>query len=198
MTGGIDFIQTMRQHTHRLIAIVHRFLMGTDIHAVGQSADDEHLRAHLLQISDKMANQVHAIGGTMTSAHDIDNTALVQVSRSHVIHQDGRIGTLSQALRITLITQQQRLNMVLRNKVHLLSSACQRQRPVFQALCQAIGTLRQHILDIQAMLIDGLSTTQLTIEPQRRLEVEARHAGQGNSIIDFLFVHAINFSNAAS
>ena len=79
MACGIYLIQPMCQHTHRLKALFQRMAMSTDIYAVSQSADDEHLRTQLAQVFYKPLYQVLAVLGATSRTYYINNVLLVEV-----------------------------------------------------------------------------------------------------------------------
>ena len=83
VTGKL--VESVGQYTYGLVTIFQSLAMGTDIYAVGQSANDEHLRAESFQVSDETAYQVLSIGSTMSGANDIDDASLVQWGRAHII-----------------------------------------------------------------------------------------------------------------
>ena len=56
MAIRIDLIQSMRQHTYRIITVGQSLTVGMDIDTVGQAADDEHLWTSLPQICDETVN----------------------------------------------------------------------------------------------------------------------------------------------
>ena len=93
----------MRQHRHRLVAIVQSFLMGTDIHAIGQATDHEHLWTHLSEVEHKSVNQILAILCTLTGAHNIHDLRLVQVSIASIINDNRGISALSEPLGIIIV-----------------------------------------------------------------------------------------------
>ena len=91
---GIDMIQTVRQDTHRLIAVLQSLSMGMDIHTVCQSADNQHLRTLLPQIRDETADQILTVWRALPRPYDTDDLRLVQVAITYIIQDDGGIGAL--------------------------------------------------------------------------------------------------------
>ena len=85
MSTWVYLVESVGQYTYGLVTIFQGLAMGTDIYAVGQSANDEHLRTESFQVSDETAYQVLSIGSTMSGANDIDDASLVQWGRAHII-----------------------------------------------------------------------------------------------------------------
>ena len=176
----------MSQHADSLIALLQRLTMGCDINAIGQSADDEHTGALLAQISNEVTDEVLPVTGAVAGANDIDDTTLVEVGGTHVIHDNRGIGTFGQPLRIGAVAQQQHSDVVLPDKGHLLGGTSQCQVPVLHRRSEPVATVGQHGLEVVAMLIDSLCRPQRLIEMEGRLEVKPCHACQGDGVIGFL------------
>ena len=75
----------MCQHAYCFIAICQRFVMGTNIHAIGQATNDKHLRTQLVQFSDELMAQVSAVVGYLAGAYYADNPGLIQVGITFII-----------------------------------------------------------------------------------------------------------------
>ena len=85
MTIRIDLIQSMRQHTHRIITICQSLTVGMDIDTVGQAADDKHLRTSLSQVCDEAVDEVLSVLRTLPCAHNADNLGQIQVGITFII-----------------------------------------------------------------------------------------------------------------
>ena len=82
---GIDLVQSVSQDTHRFEPLPESIAMGTDIDAIGQSTDHQHLWALCSQVSDETTNEVLPVGGAMACAHDIEHITLVEVGTTFII-----------------------------------------------------------------------------------------------------------------
>ena len=85
---GIDRVQPVGQHADGLIADGQCLTMGADVDAVGQSANDEHLGAQLLQVCQKTSNEVTAVNSATAGAHQVDDMMLIQVSIAYVVQNE--------------------------------------------------------------------------------------------------------------
>ena len=54
--------------------------MSMNIYTVRQTTDNEHLWTILAQISDKTANQILSVLGTLSRTYDTDDLRLIQVA----------------------------------------------------------------------------------------------------------------------
>ena len=174
----------MGQHAHGVEARGQCLAVGTDVDAVGQSADDEHLGAQLPQVGDEAAHQVLPVGGAVARAHDVDDARLVQVGIAFIIEHEGRVGhTRAAAADSRLVVEGQRLDVVLVDELHLGSCPFQGVVPVLQRLDKTRGAVGHDVADVVAVLIDGTGAAQRLVELQGHLLVEARHAGEGYAVV---------------
>jgi hypothetical protein len=58
MVMRIDLVQSVGKHPYRLIAVLQSLPVHMDIHAIGKTADNEHVRAQLSQDTDEAAYQL--------------------------------------------------------------------------------------------------------------------------------------------
>ena len=163
--------------------------MGADIDAIGQTADDEHIRTELTETADEAGDEVLAVVGATPCANDVDDVFAVEVGTAFIIKDDGGVVIFAQAGRVGVVVERQRLDGVLPDERHLGGSTLQRLVPVLQGLDETWRTVGQHVANVVAVVIDGLGTAQLAVELHCLLLVEARHAGEGNGIEDLLLVH---------
>ena len=137
MAVRIDLVKTMRQHSHCLVAIAQCLPVCTDIHTVGQTADHEYLWTHLSEIGHQPTDQVFAVLRTLTGAHDAYDSRLVQIRIASEIDDEGRIGTLTKALRVVVIHRCQGADLMLLHECQFKFCPFHRFAPVFQGFHQS-------------------------------------------------------------
>ena len=192
MLIGINLVKTMRQHRHRFVTIVQSLLVGTDVHAIGQATDHQHLRTHLLEISHEHTNQVPGIHRTLTGAYDIHNLRLVQVGIATVINDKGGVWTLTKPSGVVIIHRCHGPNLVILHELQFKFRPFHRLIPVFHGFDKTRRTSLNQITDLIPMFINTLCTAHSSIQLQRLLEVKIRQARQRHRIKKFLF-HNITF-----
>src|SRR5574344_2549607 len=164
MPGGLKRVQSMCQYTHGLVTIVQGLTVGTDVHAVSQSADDEHLRADAMQVVGKAADDVYAILGAEPGAYDIDDLLLIQVGCAAIVQYQRRIIALPEPRRIRLIVHAQRLNAMLEVILQLCFRPFHRFFGVVHRLDETRGTVGTDVSKLIAMLEDGRRAAQRTVK----------------------------------
>ncbi len=85
MVMWIDTVQSMRQHPHRVEAVLQSVTMCMDIHPVRQSTDYQHVRTQLPQVTDKTTDDILPIGSTLPCPHDVNHPLPVQVRHTFII-----------------------------------------------------------------------------------------------------------------
>ena len=193
MTGRINLIQSVRQDTHRLITLLQRLPMSTDVYTVCQSADDEHLRTLLTQVADEPSHQVLTVTGMVARSHDVDHVWLVQVGTTLVEQHYRRIRTFAEPLGIVCVVHRKHTNSFLRDKLHLCGSPAQRLVPVFQRLTKSRCTVCQHVTYILSVLINGFPAAHRLIESLAYRLVQSRQACQRYGVVDFFLLHSSVF-----
>ena len=175
MARRIDLVQPVSQHAYRLEALLQGVAMGTDVDAVGQSADYQHVGAQLAQVGDEAAHQVLSVAGAMARPHDVDDALLVQVGRALVIDDNRCIRTLAEPSRIVGIGERQRPDAAFLYELHLGSSPAQRLVP---------------LESVAILFVDSLSAAQLAIQLHQHGVVDTRQASQRHAIVYLLTCHS--------
>ena len=183
MVIGVDGVEAVGQHADGVVADGECLPVGTDVYAVGQSADDEHVGTQLLQACDEAPGQVLAVGCGAARADDADDALLVEAGVALIINKYGRIGAFAQSGGVVLVGQCQGLDAVFRDKLHLRGRPFQGFVPVSQCLDKSRRTVLGEAADVGTVLVDSLAAARLTVELQCYLLVEARHAGQRYAVI---------------
>ena len=192
MSRGVYLVESVSQHAHGLVAVGQRLPVGINIDAVGQTADDEHLGTLLTEVGNEAPYEVLPVDGAVAGADDVDDTALVEVGRPHIIEDDGRINALLHALWVCVVAKAEGLYVMFLDEGHLASGMLQGRVPVAEGCHKAVGALWKYVLDVVAVFIDGSSTAQLLVELQGRLEIEAHETGEGDGIVCLLLVHNLS------
>ena len=81
----INLIQSVSQHTYRFKTLLKGIAMCTDVNAIGQSADNQHLWTHGAQVADEASYHILSVDGTMPCAHNVQHIALVEVGTTFII-----------------------------------------------------------------------------------------------------------------
>ncbi len=103
----------MCQHAHCLISIRQSLSVGIDIHAIRQPTYYQYLWTELSQVSHETHDDILSISRTVTSAHDIDDPLLVEVSASLIEKYQGSVIHVTQSLWIIIIHQCQWADIML-------------------------------------------------------------------------------------
>ena len=85
MGSRIEVVETVCQHSYGIEAVGQSLPMGTDIDAVGESADDEHLWTECSQVGNEPPNHVFSIGCAAPCADNVDDTSGVQVGIAFMV-----------------------------------------------------------------------------------------------------------------
>ena len=85
----------------------------------------------------------------------------VQVGRTAIEEQDGRVGTFAQAGRIVLVVEPQAAHVALLHEAHLLLGPRQQRVHRREGLHRAAVGLWQNVADVAPVLIDGCGAAQL-------------------------------------
>ena len=145
MTGWIDLVESVRQHTHRLVAVLQSTTVCTDIDAISQTTDYQHIGNQSSEVTDKVVYQILTIGGAVACTYNINDMALIEVCRTFIIEHDGSIVTLSETLWIVIIIQTQGTDTTLLHKLHLGSSTLEGLIPILHRLTQTRRGIRHDI-----------------------------------------------------
>ena len=185
----IDGVEPMGQNGDGLELSLQGMAVGTDVNAIGQPADYEHMGTLFLQPLNETAHKVLSVGCAAACADDVDDARLVEIGCSFVIEHHRRIGTIGQTAGIEGIEQCQCLDVVTRYKLHLGCRTLQCLVPVFQCINQPWRAVTHHLAYVGPVLIDCLPAAQGAIEEQGSLAVEPGETGQGNGMEYFLIGH---------
>ena len=103
MLTGIEVIQTVSQHAHGFIAAGECLAVRHDVHSVGKSAHDKHVRRELLQVGDEAADEVFAVRCAVAGSHDVDDALLVEIGVAFIEEDEGCVIAVFEALRIAVV-----------------------------------------------------------------------------------------------
>ena len=103
VSGRVEVVQAMCKYAHRLISLVEGLSMRQDIYSVCQTAHNEYLRTELPEVAHEAADEVLAIRSAVASAHDVDDSLLVEVGIALVEEHERRIVAFLQTLGIAVV-----------------------------------------------------------------------------------------------
>ena len=140
--------------------------MGTDVNAIGQSADDDDRGVCSRQLLNDSGGQVGAIVRAATRTHDADDTRNVEVGRATIINHRRCVQAGTQSVGVVAVCEGIDTDGMIRGKAHFLLRTPQ---GLVAFGHDALGHLTSHALHFGQLRNRGaegsLSRTEMLLQP---------------------------------
>ena len=177
--GGIYGVESVCKHSHCVESVVESLAVCRHIHAVCQSAHDDGVGAQLPQVGDEPFQHVARIDRCAPCADDAHYMRCVQVCRAAAEQHHGGVVARTEALRIVVVIEQERLYGVLHVELHLLLGVCHAVVYVVQGIDECFGRIGEHPLYVAAVLHHGCGGAETAVQPRHGSRAEASCVMQG-------------------
>ena len=127
--------------------------MGADIYTISQTAHNQHIVAHLVQLADKPVRDILPVSGDVARAYDTDDFLLVQVGITLIVQHQRRIGALQHALGVVVVEWRNSAYLVLLHILQLVFGPFHRVAPVLQGGNQAWRAIRYQVGHLVAVFV---------------------------------------------
>lgn len=168
---GVEDVEAMGEDANGLQPTVERVAVRMDVNAVRQSADDEHRRAQLVQVSDKLPDEILAVDGALPRADDVDDVRLVEVGGTLIEQCQRRVGTLRQPLGIIGGVEREDLDVMFTVVGQLFLAATTHVIDGVQCLVDVAGHVGIELPEVLPLFDDGRCRPHLAVELHHLVEV---------------------------
>ena len=187
MLAGIDTIQTVCHYTYRRNPAVEGSLVGRDIDAKCQAADDDDIGDERAQIVNEAMCKVASVLGTVACAYDTDYVWMMHDGLSELEEYGRRIGTFGQALGIAFAAMDEGLDVMVSHKLQLAVGTIEKLIEIARAF-QQMAKAWQREQGAAVGLEDCVCRAVMSDELSYQFGIDARD-GQQRQYVAQVLIH---------
>ena len=189
---GIDGVQTMGKDAYSVHALLQCLLMGMDIHAIGQTADDKCVGAGKGEFLDEITYEVLAVLRAFPCTDYADDLLAVQLGIAKIIEHKRSVWTLTKQRRIVRVVEADALDVFALGIGIFLLCSLECLINVGQGRKKQVGRIGNEVSYVGPMLEDCRRTAHILIENMGIHQTHLTELAQCDGVYRFLFGHAVS------